>query len=77
VRVQRRLDCVVHGEYRRRDLGDQALALEQPDDVLPGDRAAEPEGGGDDLVERQLGAVAGGLVAGRGDQERVQVPSPA
>src|SRR6478752_10130839 len=40
------------------DLGNEAVALEQADAVLAGDRAADRERGGDDLGEGQLGTVA-------------------
>ena len=45
------------------ELGGEAVALEQADAVLAGDRAADGEGGVDDLGEGELGTVAGGVVA--------------
>ena len=46
-------------------LGSEAVALEQADAVLAGDRAADRERGGDDLGEGELGTVAGVVVARR------------
>ena len=51
----------------------EAVALEQPDPVLAGHRATAGEGLGDDLVEGGLGPHPRGLVAGRRDDERVEV----
>ena len=51
----------------------EAVALEQPDPVLAGHRAAAVEGLGDDLVEGGLGSHPRGLVTGWRDDERVEV----
>ena len=49
------------------------VPLQQADAVLAGDRAAERDRRVQHLVERGLGRGAGGVVAGRGDDQRVQV----
>jgi hypothetical protein len=74
VRVERDLDGCMQGQDGGLQLGAQAAALEQAHPVLAGDRAAQRQRLGDDLLERLLGPQPGRLVAERGDQQRVQVP---
>ena len=56
VRIQGLLDRPLQRQHRRPELALHAGPLEQPDAVLAGDRAAQVDRGGDDVVERGLGA---------------------
>src|ERR1044072_8801075 len=67
--VQCSFDGAVQGKDVGADLGGEAGAFQESDAVFAADRAAEGDGGVDDVVEGCLGPAAGVVVVGRYDEE--------
>ncbi len=73
MRVQRVLDGAVHGQHLVAQLLLQPGPLQQSYAVLASDRATQVQRVINDLRERQLRPFAGRVIAGLGDDQRVQV----
>jgi MFS family permease len=71
--VQGASNSILHRQRARVEFPAHSVALEQADAVLTGDGAAELDRGVEEVLERGLGGDPGGVVAGRGHQQGMQV----
>ena len=72
-RIERVLDGPLHDQRRGVEFALQAGHLQQADAVFGGHRAAESDGGVEHLLEGELRALAGVVIADRRQHQRMQV----